>query len=39
MREIWHAIDQKLAAEQEVLKMRYVLEVTKATAEQRRIET
>ena len=35
---IRHAIDQKLAAEQEVLKMRYVLEVTKATAEQRRIE-
>ncbi|HTS80573.1 MAG TPA: prohibitin family protein [Myxococcaceae bacterium] len=32
------AIDQKLAAEQEVLKMRYVLEVTKARAEQQRIE-
>ena len=32
------AIDQKLAAEQEVLKMQYVLEVTKARAEQQRIE-
>jgi regulator of protease activity HflC (stomatin/prohibitin superfamily) len=35
---IRRAIDIKLAAEQEVLKMKYVLEVTKATAEQRRIE-
>jgi regulator of protease activity HflC (stomatin/prohibitin superfamily) len=35
---IRHAIDQKLAAEQEVLKMKYVLDVAKATAEQRRIE-
>ncbi len=32
------AIDQKLAAEQEVLKMRYVLEVSKARADQQRIE-
>lgn len=32
------AIDQKLAAEQEVLKMKYVLDVTRAKAEQRRIE-
>ncbi len=32
------AIDQKLAAEQEVLKMKYVLEVSKATADERRIE-
>jgi regulator of protease activity HflC (stomatin/prohibitin superfamily) len=32
------AIDQKLAAEQEVLKMRYVLEVARATAEEKRIE-
>lgn len=32
------AIDQKLAAEQEVLKMQYVLQLAKATAEQRRIE-
>jgi prohibitin 2 len=32
------AIDQKLAAEQEVLKMKYVLELTKAAAEQKRIE-
>jgi prohibitin 2 len=32
------AIDQKLAAEQEVLKMKYVLEVSKATAEERRID-
>jgi regulator of protease activity HflC (stomatin/prohibitin superfamily) len=35
---IRRAIDQKLAAEQEVLKMKYVLEVSKATAEERRIE-
>lgn len=35
---IRHAIDQKLAAEQEVLKMKYVLQVAQATAEQRRIE-
>lgn len=35
---IRHAIDQKLAAEQDVLKMKYVLEVAKAAAEQRRIE-
>jgi regulator of protease activity HflC (stomatin/prohibitin superfamily) len=35
---IRHAIDQKLAAEQEVLKMKYVLEVAKSVAEQRRIE-
>ena len=32
------AIDQKLAAEQEVLKMKYVLEVSKATADERRID-
>lgn len=32
------AIDRKLAAEQEVLKMRYVIAVAKATAEQRQIE-
>ena len=32
------AIDQKLAAEQEVLKMKYVLEVTRARAEQRQID-
>jgi regulator of protease activity HflC (stomatin/prohibitin superfamily) len=35
---IRHAIDQKLAAEQEVLKMEYVLKVTKALADQRRVE-
>ncbi len=35
---IRHAIDQKLAAEQDVLKMKYVIEVAKHTAEQRRIE-
>jgi len=35
---ISRAIDQKLAAEPEVLKMKYVLEVSKATAEQRRID-
>ena len=32
------AIDQKLAAEQEVLKMKYVIEVSKATADQKRVE-
>jgi prohibitin 2 len=32
------AIDQKLAAEQEVLKMKYVLEVSKATGDQKRID-
>jgi regulator of protease activity HflC (stomatin/prohibitin superfamily) len=32
------AIDQKLAAEQEVLKMKYVLQVSAATAEQKQIE-
>ena len=32
------AIDKKLAAEQEVLKMKYVLEIAKSTAEQKRIE-
>ena len=32
------AIDQKLAAEQEVLKMKYILDVAKATADQKRIE-
>lgn len=35
---IRNAIDQKLSAEQEVLKMKYVLEVTKARAEEKRIE-
>ena len=35
---IRNAIDRKLAAEQEVLKMKYVLQVTQAEAEQRRIE-
>jgi prohibitin 2 len=35
---IRQAIDQKLAAEQEVLKMRYVLEVARSRAEQKRIE-
>jgi len=35
---IRHAIDQKLAAEQDVLRMRYVLETAKSVAEQRRIE-
>jgi regulator of protease activity HflC (stomatin/prohibitin superfamily) len=35
---ISHAIDQKLAAEQEVLKMKYVLEVAKSAAEQKRVE-
>ena len=32
------AIDQKLAAEQEVLKMEYELKITRATADQRRVE-
>lgn len=32
------AIDQKLAAEQEVLKMEYVLKITRANADQRRVE-
>ena len=32
------AIDKKLSAEQEVLKMRYVIAVAKATAEQKQIE-
>ena len=35
---IRHAIDQKLAAEQDVLRMKYVLEVAKSVADQRRIE-
>jgi regulator of protease activity HflC (stomatin/prohibitin superfamily) len=35
---IRHAIDQKLSAEQDVLRMKYVIEVAKAVAEQRRIE-
>jgi regulator of protease activity HflC (stomatin/prohibitin superfamily) len=35
---IREAIDKKLAAEQEVLKMKYVLEIAKSTAEQRRVE-
>lgn len=35
---IRHAIDQKLAAEQEVLKMKYVLEVSTSAADERRIE-
>lgn len=35
---IQKAIDQKLAAEQEVLKMKYVVEVTRAVADQKRIE-
>ena len=35
---IREAIDRKLAAEQEVLKMKYLLEIAKATAEQQRIE-
>jgi regulator of protease activity HflC (stomatin/prohibitin superfamily) len=35
---IRHAIDQKLAAEQDVLKMQYVIQVAKATAEQKQIE-
>jgi regulator of protease activity HflC (stomatin/prohibitin superfamily) len=35
---IRHAIDQKLAAEQDVLKMKYVIEVAKSVAQQHRIE-
>jgi regulator of protease activity HflC (stomatin/prohibitin superfamily) len=35
---IGRAIDQKLQAEQEVLRMKYVLEVAKSQAEERRIE-
>ena len=35
---IRQAIDQKLAAEQEVLKMSYVLQITKAQADQKRVE-
>jgi regulator of protease activity HflC (stomatin/prohibitin superfamily) len=35
---IREAIDKKLAAEQQVLEMKYVLEVARATAEQRRVE-
>jgi prohibitin 1 len=35
---IRNAIDQKLAAEQEVLKMKYVLEVAKANAQEKQIE-
>ncbi len=35
---IREAIDKKLAAEQEVLKMKYLLDIAKATAEQQRIE-
>jgi regulator of protease activity HflC (stomatin/prohibitin superfamily) len=35
---IRRAIDQKLQAEQEVLKMKYVLEVAKSQAEERKIE-
>lgn len=35
---IRRAIDQKLAAEQEVLKMKYVLEVSKAAADEKRID-
>jgi regulator of protease activity HflC (stomatin/prohibitin superfamily) len=35
---IERAIDQKLQAEQEVLKMKYVLEVAKAKAEEQRVE-
>lgn len=35
---IRQAIDQKLSAEQEVLKMQYVLKITQATADQRRAE-
>jgi len=35
---IRHAIDQKLTAEQDVLKMKYVIETAKSVAEQRRIE-
>ncbi len=35
---IRQAIDQKLAAEQEVFKMNYVLQITKAEADQKRVE-
>jgi len=35
---IRRAIDQKLTAEQDVLKMKYVIEVAQAAAQQRRIE-
>ena len=35
---IREAIDKKLAAEQEVLKMKYLLDIARATAEQQRIE-
>lgn len=35
---IQQAIDEKLAAEQQVLKMKYVLDVTRANAEQKRIQ-
>jgi len=35
---IERAIDQKLQAEQDVLKMKYVLEVTKSKAEEQRVE-
>ena len=35
---IRQAIDQKLAAEQDVLKMKYVIEVTKEHADEKRIE-
>jgi prohibitin 2 len=35
---ISHAIDQKLAVQQDVLKMKYVIEVAQAVAQQRRIE-
>jgi regulator of protease activity HflC (stomatin/prohibitin superfamily) len=35
---IERAIDQKLQAEQEVLKMKYVLEVSKSKAEEQRVE-
>jgi prohibitin 1 len=35
---IRNAIDQKLTAEQEVLKMKYVLQVAKASAEEKQIE-
>ncbi len=35
---IRHAIDEKLAAQQDVLKMKYVIQVAKAMAEKRRIE-
>lgn len=35
---IQQAIDEKLAAEQQVLRMKFVLDVTRANAEQKRIE-